>query len=97
MPQIRARSTPALALAAGLLFGGNAVACGEPPTSYTGMVCLFAGNYCPQGYVLADGATSGNPILNSILGSNKLPNLQAQAPAGTRYCILVGGTFPPRP
>jgi hypothetical protein len=49
------------------------------------------------GDIAVDGATSGNPILNSILGSNKLPNLQAQAPAGTRYCILVGGTYPPRP
>lgn len=97
MQTILSRSTSALALAAGLLMGGNALACGEPATSYTGMVCLFSGNYCPPGYVLADGATSGNVMLNSILGSNKLPNLQPQAPAGTRYCILVNGVYPQRP
>lgn len=86
-----------LMLVAGLSAAGVASACGEPPSTYLGSVCLTAATYCPYGYMPANGAPVSNPMLPSVLGKNTLPNLTAAAPAGTIYCVNVVGVYPQRP
>ncbi len=86
-----------LAVALTIPLAGNVFACGGPGTTFTGAVCLTTATYCPEGYALANGSTTNNPSYQSIAGTNTLPNLQAQAPAGTRYCVNVSGTYPQRP
>ncbi len=85
-------------LAAGMSLGGAALACNDGTyPSMLGSVCLMASTYCPVGYVPADGSASPNQILSVVMGKSTLPNLKAQAPAGTLYCINVSGTFPIHP
>ncbi|MBU0653985.1 MAG: hypothetical protein KJ914_02515 [Gammaproteobacteria bacterium] len=83
----------ALITASGILASVNALACSE--NDYKGSVCLMAATYCPDGFVPADGSPVTDPMLPSILGSNKLPSLQA--PAGTTYCVSISGRYPQRP
>mgnify|MGYP006375614593 FL=1 len=82
-----------LITASGILVSANAMACSEH--DYLGSVCLVAASYCPQGFAPADGSATSNQMLKSILGSDKLPSLQA--PAGTKYCVSVAGPYPTRP
>ncbi len=82
-----------LITASGILVSANAMACNEQ--DYLGSVCLMAANYCPQGFAPADGSSTSNQMLKSVLGSDKLPSLQA--PAGTKYCVSVEGIYPQRP
>ena len=82
-----------LVISSGILASANAMACSSD--AYTGSVCLMAATFCPDGYVEANGAPVTNQMLKSVLGSDKLPSLQA--PAGTKYCVSVSGPYPPRP
>lgn len=72
---------------------GTANACGTDP--YLGQVCTFAFNYCPQGYLPADGAVlpiAQNSALFALLGTSfggngtttfALPDLRGRAVVGT--------------
>jgi microcystin-dependent protein len=79
---------------------------------YLGDIKIFAGNYCPEGYMYCDGQTlqvQQNPALYSLLnnqyGGNGaqtfcLPNLnKTPLIQGTslKYIICVNGIYPPRP
>jgi len=90
-----ARLPSALALASGLLLAGDALACGD--NAYLGMACLTTATYCPQRTIEANGSTHNNQMLQALTGKNVLPDLRAQAPAGTRYCVVVVGPYPQRP
>ncbi len=70
----------------------SAQACSSAP--YLGSVCYFAGNYCPQGFVIANGAilpVSGNEALFSLYSSTyggdgrtnfAVPDLRGRAAIG---------------
>jgi len=72
----------------------SALACGDPSTSYMGSVCATAANFCPRGYMTADGAIisiSQNQALFSLLGAEfggngrstfGLPDLRGRSPQG---------------
>lgn len=72
---------------------GTANACGAEP--YVGEVCTFAFNYCPQGYLPADGSVvsiAQNQVLFALLGTTfggngtttfALPDLRGRAVVGT--------------
>ncbi|MBF0324480.1 MAG: tail fiber protein [Alphaproteobacteria bacterium] len=96
-------------LAGGFLLPSPARACGPEP--YIGEICSFAGTYCPEGYLPADGRTvpiSSHQALYSLLGSRfggngsstfALPDMREQKSAGGQYlsvCIAVQGLYPPR-
>ena len=80
------------ALAAGfVLLDKPAQACGPDP--YLGSICYFAFNFCPTGYVPANGGVvNGNDALYSLLGQSfgsnpnqgatVVPNLQGKAVVG---------------
>lgn len=82
----------AAAAAVGAGFAAPAAACIDTP--YIGAVCFFAGNFCPQGYLPADGrllAIQQNPALYSIVGTIyggdgkstfALPDLRGRGPIG---------------
>lgn len=69
-----------------------AQACSSTP--YLGTVCYFAGNYCPQGFVVANGAVlavTGNEALFSLYGATyggdgrtnfAVPDLRGRAAIG---------------
>ncbi len=90
-----ARLPSVFALASGLLLVGDALACND--NAYLGMACLTTATYCPQRTIPADGASHGNQMLQALTGKATVPDLRAQAPAGTRYCIVVVGPYPQRP
>lgn len=83
-----------------------AVACSGEQT-YIGSVCTFAGNYCPDGYMKAEGQLlpiSQNTALFSLLGTNfggdgrtnfALPDLRGRTPVGlgeAHYTTVNMGT-----
>lgn len=64
------RIVASCALALSCVLPGAAHACDTSP--YLGSVCFFPSNYCPKGYVVADGSVlpiSGNDALYSLLGT----------------------------
>ena len=69
---------------------------------------MFAGSYAPRGWAFCEGQLieiNSNNVLFAVIGTNfggdgiknfALPNLQKQAPEGTKYMICVMGQFPMR-
>ncbi|MCA1907539.1 MAG: tail fiber protein [Magnetospirillum sp.] len=94
----------ALALAAILSVGGanEAQACATDPL--LGTVCFMATNYCPVGYVQANGQTmtiQSNQALNALFGTMYggdgkttfgIPDLRGRSPAGVTGPTTSGGT-----
>ncbi len=96
MSFIQNKLSKKLKLAGALLalgLAGQAQACGSEP--YIGEMCTFTFNYCPQGYLPADGralALNSNPALFSLLGTTfggdgrntfNLPDLRGRSTLGT--------------
>lgn len=89
------KNTRATAALLALLAGapGAALACGDSP--YVGTICTFAFNYCPEGFLAADGSLvplMSNQVLFSLLGTTfggdgrtnfGLPDLRGRIPVGT--------------
>lgn len=90
------RSSKLLRAAAATLLGMaplSAFACNAEP--YIGSVCTFAFDWCPRGYLPADGRqlpTSGNQAIFSLIGFTyggngstmfNLPDLRGRTPVGT--------------
>lgn len=86
-----------LTLSAGLLLAGNALACDQNRNVHLGTVCMTVAAYCPEGTILADGSAHGSQMMQAMSGKANVPDLRAQAPAGTRYCVVVVGPYPVRP
>jgi microcystin-dependent protein len=88
------RSSAVLAVAGGIaLHSGQAQACGSDP--YVGEVCFFAGTYCPNGFLPADGSVlpvNQYAALYSLIGQQyvggngsttfALPDLRGRTPVG---------------
>lgn len=82
----------AATVAVGAGFAAPAAACSDSP--YMGATCFFAGNFCPVGYLPADGRLmpiQQNQALYSILGTSyggdgktnfALPDLRGRGPIG---------------
>ncbi len=87
-----ARASALVLLTAVLLPAAPAAACGPEP--YIGATCVFAGSFCPEGYLPADGRSieiKSNLALYSLLGSTyggdkttvfNLPDLRKTASDG---------------
>ncbi|MFP8968454.1 phage tail protein [Pokkaliibacter sp. CJK22405] len=81
----------------------KAMACG--PDDYLGTVCTFAANFCPDGWLPADGRSitvNSNPALYSLLsnyygGSGvttfNLPDLRGRVSVGTGASPFLGATI----
>ncbi|MEO5338056.1 MAG: tail fiber protein [Magnetospirillum sp. WYHS-4] len=104
VPFDRQARTAALALLAVVaLPAAPAAACSPDP--YVGAVCVLAGNFCPDGYLQADGRSleiKGNQILYSLLGSSyggdnktmfNLPDLRKAASDGKDMPAVKGLTY----
>lgn len=88
------RLAGALVISSGLSIGAEAIACAPNDSVYIGAICATASNFCPQGYLAADGRTlaiSQYPALFSLVGtfyggngtSNfALPDLRGRVPVG---------------
>ena len=95
----------ACALPLGLLFGTSAQA--QNQDMYVSQLFLMSSTYCPIDSLEANGAVvqiRGNEALYSLVGTTfggdgktnfALPKVAAPL-AGTRYCIVVNGTYPIR-
>jgi microcystin-dependent protein len=72
-----------------------------------GTIKLFAGNFCPSGYLYCDGqiiSITSNLVLYNIIGNNyggdgkktfALPKLNTDADnTGVKYIICVSGIYP---
>jgi len=97
-------------LAATLLAGGPRPGLAYSDEPYVGAVELVPFQYCPTGSLPAAGQlmpSDSFAALYALLGTRfggdeasgsfALPDLRDQAPAGTRYCIVIEGDFPARP
>jgi microcystin-dependent protein len=101
----------AAALVTGLTATASAAQGPAPGTPYVGEVRAFAFNYCPQGWLPADGrpmAVAQNQGLFSLLGTSfggngfsvfNLPDLRGRAPVGTGSGVTMGqqGSAQPGP
>lgn len=99
-----ASGVSALALAVVLSVGGanEAQACAAEPL--LGTVCFMASQYCPVGYVAANGQTlpvQSNQALNALFGNMYggdgrttfgIPDLRGRSPAGVTAPMTSGGT-----
>jgi microcystin-dependent protein len=100
------------ALAAAFAIGGAAAAAPGPPTPgapYLAEVRAFAFNFCPSGWLPADGRLMPipqNPALFSLLGTTyggngasnfALPDLRGRAPLGTGQGVTEGTVFSAQP
>jgi microcystin-dependent protein len=91
----------AAALASGVMTTG-AAAQAPPAMTYVGEVRAFAFNFCPSGWLPADGrnmAIAQNQTLFSLLGTSfggngfsvfNLPDLRGRAPIGAGPSVTVG-------
>lgn len=76
-----------------------------------GTIKLFAGTYCPEGYIYCDGqrlSINGNQALYAVIGSQygfydptsfSIPNLNKTPVvegSNMKYIMCVNGVFPPR-
>ena len=100
-----------LSVGAAMLLGtSNAAVAQNPP--FIGQILLFAGSYCPSGWLAANGQllpASSNQVLYSVIGTRyggnsvnfALPNAKpfATLTAGATFivCIATTGLYPPRP
>jgi microcystin-dependent protein len=90
---------------------GGAHACGSEPN--LGEICTFGYNFCPQGFLQADGRVlqiNGNQALYSLYGNRfggdgvsnfGLPAISSAVDAGGKghliTCVAVNGIYPMRP
>lgn len=87
---------------------GDGAGSGQGGTCLIGEVRLFAGNFAPVGFMVADGRelrivdnTALFSLIGAVYGGNgektfALPDLRALAPAGVSYVICGSGVFPAR-
>ncbi len=99
----------AAVLVTGLATAASAAPAPPPALTYIGEVRAFAFNYCPQGWLPADGHNmpiAQNQALFSLLGTSfggngvsyfSLPDLRGRTPIGTGSGVTLGQTGSAQP
>lgn len=86
------------AMVGATFFGESVYACAGDGSQFVGDICMVAAEWCPVGYVPADGKTyriADNQVLFSVIGYNfgghdlsfAVPDLRARSPVGTGYPV----------
>ena len=102
-------SIPAIAAALGAASAASAAPAPPTPAPYLAEVRAFAFNFCPSGWLPADGRVMlipQNQALFSLLGTTyggngastfALPDLRGRAPLGTGQGVNLGTVFSAQP